>query len=93
VYIRIIRGQAQPGQVEELARRWRDFFLPRREQAGVRHAYFAGDRATNTTVAVSIWDERPDAAMTAGWSDFLSEAADLSAGETTVEEYEVLADL
>ena len=39
MYIRLVRGQAQPGQVEELARRWQAFWGEQMPQiSGFRHA-------------------------------------------------------
>ena len=94
MYIRIVRAQTHPGQVEELARRWQGFIGPRLAGVpGFRHAHFGADRATNATVAVSVWDGRPDAAALEPMvQEFRGRVADLSAGVPVIEEYEVLAD-
>ncbi len=95
MYIRIIKGQTQPGQVDELAKRWRALIGPRlQEISGFRHAYFSGDRAKNTVAAVSVWDSRPDdAVMSRNIQDFLSQVADIVASQPVVEDYEVLEEL
>ncbi len=94
MYIRIVRGQAQPGQIEELAQRWETYFRPLREQSGVRHAYFAGDRQTGTTIAVSVWDKQPDAVSRQRMEEFRAQLGDLaSAMPPTIDEFEVLADI
>lgn len=53
--LRIVRGQAQPGPASELARRWKEFFVPLRDGTGVRRVIFAGDRGANTTIAIIDW--------------------------------------
>ena len=94
MYIRIVRAQTRPGQVEELARRWQGFIGPRiRATPGFRHAHFGADRAANTTVAVSVWDDRPEeAALEPMVREFRGQVADLAAGAPAIEEYEVLAE-
>ena len=94
MYIRIVRAQTGPGQAEELATRWEGFIGARmRGMAGFRHAHFGADRAANTTVAISVWDDRPDAAALEPMvRAFREQVADLSAGAPVIEEYEVLAE-
>ncbi len=94
MYIRIVRAQAQPGQIEEVARRWQSFWGDRMpSMAGFRHAHFAAGHEADTTFAISIWDQRPDqATMESLMTEFRSQLTDVSAGPPTFEEYETLAD-
>jgi hypothetical protein len=94
MYIRIVRSQVQPGQVDELARRWQTFWGSRMPNIpGFRHAHFAADPATNPTAAVSLWEQRPDAAtMEPLMRGFRTQVADLSGSWPVIEEYEILAD-
>ena len=94
MYVRIVRGQAPPGQVEELAQRWQAFWGSQMPHiSGFRHAHFAAGPETNTTISISVWDQRPDAAtMEPLMEQFRAQVADISAGPPTFEEYETLAD-
>jgi hypothetical protein len=94
MYVRIVRGQAPPGQVEELARRWEAFWGVQMPQIpGFRHAHFAAGPETNATISISVWEQRPDAAtMEPLMEQFREQVADISAGPPTFEEYETLAD-
>jgi heme-degrading monooxygenase HmoA len=94
MYIRIVRGQAQPGQVEELARRWQAFWGAQMPQVpGFRHAHFAAGREANAIVSISVWDSRPDhATMEPLMQQFQGQVTDVSAGPPAIEEYETLAD-
>jgi len=95
MYVRIVTGQARPGQVDEAAKRWKEFFGPRAKTApGLRHSYFGGDRATNRLVGISIWESRPDQAMMdQTTAEFRERLGDIAAGPPTIDEYEVLAEL
>jgi hypothetical protein len=94
MYIRIVRAQAPPGQMEEVARRWQAFWGSQMPQIpGFRHAHFAAGPETDTTVSISVWEQRPDAAiMEPLMEQFREQLADISAGPPTFEEYETLAD-
>jgi hypothetical protein len=64
VYMRIVRAQPSPGQSDEVARKWEAFWPERlRAQPGFRHAYFGIDRATRAVAGVTVFDEKPDAAV------------------------------
>ena len=91
MYIRVVRGQTQPGRADELAERWREFVLPRLQGApGLVHAYFGVNREADTTVGVSVWDRPPDeAAMDRVVEEFRSRIGDLVPNPPTVEGYEV----
>ena len=94
MYIHLVRVQAPPGQVKELARRWKAFWGTEMPQVpGFRHAHFAASPGTNATVSITVWDQRPDpAAMEPLMEQFRAQAANISAGPPTIEEYETLAD-
>ena len=94
MYIRLVRGQAQPGQVDELAQRWQAFWGEQMPQiSGFRHAHFAAGQETNAILSISVWEQRPDqATMEPLTQQFQSQVRDISAGPPTFEEYETLAD-
>jgi hypothetical protein len=94
MYVRIVRAQAPPGQVEELARRWEAFWGVQMPQVpGFRHAHFAAGPETNATISISVWEQRPDTAtMEPLMEQFREQVADISAGPPVFEEYETLAD-
>jgi hypothetical protein len=95
MYIRIVRAQAPPGQIEEVARRWKAFWGTQMPQIPrFRHAHFAAGPETDTTVSISVWEQRPDAAiMEPLMEQFREQMTDISAGPPTFDEYETLADL
>jgi len=92
VYIRVIRGQTQPGKLDELARRWKEIMVPQlKGLPGFRTAYFSGDHSANTLVSVSVWDSQPDeAALNQRMQEFRSQVADLASGQPSVDGYAVL---
>jgi len=94
MYVRIVRAQAPPGQVEEVARRWQAFWGTQMPQIpGFRHAHFAAGPETNETISISVWEQRPDAAIMEPLAEqFREQMADISAGPPAFEEYETLAD-
>ncbi len=94
MYVRIVRAQAPPGQVEELARRWHAFWGAQMPQVpGFRHAHFAAGPETNATISISVWEQRPDlATMEPMMQEFQTHVRDISAAPPVVEEYETLAD-
>ncbi|HKG26526.1 MAG TPA: hypothetical protein VKB09_12820 [Thermomicrobiales bacterium] len=92
MYVRIVRGQPQPGQVEEAARRWQEHHASRlRGLPGFRAAYFIGDRVANTVGAVTIWDEKPGVALDQAEREFRQRVQDITLGPPTIEVFEVLA--
>ena len=93
MYIRIVRAQPKPGQVDELARRWKEFIAPRLVGVpGFRHGYFSGDRDANRAAGVTIWDEKPGAAAEQAMQEFRQHVQDIVAGPPTIEDNEVLAE-
>ena len=94
MYIRLVRGQPQPGQLDELARRWKEHVGARfGSLPGFRHAYFVGDREVNRVVGISVWERHPGAALDEVMTQFRQQAQDLVAGPPTIEDYEVLAEV
>ena len=64
MYMRIVRAQPPPGQVDEVARRWAEFWPERlRALPGFQHAHFGIDRATGTTSGVTVFADQPDDAL------------------------------
>ena len=94
MYIRLVRAQAHPGQVAEVARRWQDFWGAQMPQVpGFRHAHFASGPETDVILSISVWDQRPDqATMEPLMQQFQAKVNDVSTGPPVVEEYETLAD-
>ena len=92
--IKVHKVQTQPGQVDELVRRWRQQVAPRIPGTpGLRSVYLCGNRDANTVMAVQVWENPPDQATheTHQRQRFRDQARDILSGEPVVEEYEVLA--
>ena len=93
MYVRIVRAQPRPGQVDELARRWQEHLAPRLGSLpGFRHGYFTGDRAANRAAGVTVWDDRPGEAADQVVREFSERVQDIMAGPPTIEDNEVLAE-
>ena len=94
MYIRLVRTKTHPGQVEEVARRWQDFWGVQMPQVpGFRHAHFASGPETDAILSISVWDQRPDqATMEPLMQQFQGQVNDISTGPPVIEEYETLAD-
>ena len=93
MYIRIVRGQPRPGQVDEAARRWKEHLGSRFGSIpGFRHAYFVGDREANRVAGISVWDRNPGAALDEAMAQFRQRVQDITTGPPTMEHYEVLAE-
>ncbi len=95
MYLRIIRGQVQPGQMDEFARRWQEFAGANLKSIpGFRHAYFAGNRDTNRVTGVTVWDTPPDPARAREAMQQMAERArDIIASPPEPEDYEVLVEV
>jgi hypothetical protein len=95
MYIRIVRRQTQPGQVDEFARLWQEFMgqhLPNIPE--FRHGYFTGNREANTFMVVNVWDSLPDPSVLGPINQqFLERVEDIAIGPPAQEEYEVLAEI
>jgi hypothetical protein len=83
MYLSIVRGKVQP---------WKDFYGSRlREMPELQQSYYAADRATDTTLGVSLWSEKPDEAQLRQiMQEFRAQISDLLAEPPSLEWYEVL---
>jgi heme-degrading monooxygenase HmoA len=92
MYIFAVRAKVQPGKAEEFAQKWKDFYGSlARDLPGFQQAYYAADRATDTTLAVWVWSARPDEAqLRQAMQEFSAQIRDLTAGPPSPEWYEVL---
>lgn len=95
MYLRIVRGRTQPGQVAEAVRRWEAFVGPTlRATPGFRHVYFGGSVDADALVAVSLWDVPPDAErFNQAVRAFTDQERALLRGQLTIEDYEILGQL
>lgn len=93
--VRIVRGQVQPGKVDEFAARWEELIPARlREMTGFRHVYLTVNREQNMVAGIQLWDQLPDEAWAAQVvQEFLEQAKGLIAGRPTIEDYEVLVEV
>ena len=93
MYMRVIRGRARLGKVEELAARWRELIAPRLAATPeVVHAHFAGNHETGDIVTVSVWRSRPDVErLGRELQAFVEQVRELAASAPVVEDYEVFA--
>ncbi|MBA2276879.1 MAG: antibiotic biosynthesis monooxygenase [Chloroflexia bacterium] len=93
MYVRIVRGQPQPEQAEELARRWKEYAAPRLNSApGFRHGYLSVERTTNRVAGVTVWDNKPGEAVDQTMREFGQQVQDIIAVPPVIEDYEVLAE-
>ena len=93
MYIRIVRGLPQPGQVDEVARRWKEHLATRLGSTpGFRHAYISGDREASRIAAVSVWDGKPGEAADQTMREFRQRVQDITVGPPAMEDNEVLAE-
>jgi len=94
MYLSIVRGKVQPGKAEEFAQKWKDFYGSRhREMSEFQQGYYAADRATDTTLAVGLWSEKPDETqLRQARQEFFAQISDLTvtAEPPSREWYEVL---
>ena len=98
MWVRMIRGQVRPGQVDEFVRRWKEQAAPRIQGSpGLRNLYMSGDRGSGTIVTVALLEQEPDEAARAAFRQtferFREQVQDLVAGPPTIEEFEVLAQI
>jgi len=94
MYIRIVHGRPQPGQVDEVARRWKVDLAPRLASLpGFRHGYFSGDREANRVAGVTVWDDRPGEVADEAMREFGERVRDITTGPPTMEDNEVLAEV
>jgi hypothetical protein len=81
MYIRLVHGQPRPGQAQEVARRWKEHLAPRlRKTPGFRAGYFVGDVAADKVIGITIWDEKPGAAVDEAMAEFRQLVGDITTG-------------
>ncbi|TMD44879.1 MAG: hypothetical protein E6I93_17480 [Chloroflexi bacterium] len=92
MYIFAVRAKVQPRKAEEFAQKWKDFYGSRTSDLPeFQQAYYAADRATDTTLAVWVWSAKPDEAqLRQAMQEFSAQIRDLTAGPPSPEWYEVL---
>ena len=86
MYMRIFRAQAQPGTVDELAKRMQEFLdTTLRGASGLEHLYCGGDRSSNQISVVSLWDsEQSMTEASPKVQAFAGQVRDLLAEQPTV---------
>ncbi len=93
--LRIVRGTAQPGQVEAIARLWEETVGV--ELAGLpefRRAYVGGDPTGTAFTVVTVWERFPDPAVSRRLlQGFEARVRDLVAGPLSVEEHALLIEV
>ncbi len=91
MYIRIVRNQLQPGQADELVRRWKEHLAPRlRELPHFREGYMSVDRTANRIAGVTLWDAEPGSVADELAHGFRQQVGDLMTGPPEFETYEVV---
>jgi quinol monooxygenase YgiN len=95
MHMRIFRAQAQPGTVDELAKRMQEFLdTTLRGTSGLEHLYCGGDRSSNQVSVVSLWDsEQSMTEASPKVQAFAAQVRDLLAEQPTVTGYEVVIQL
>jgi heme-degrading monooxygenase HmoA len=94
MWVRTIKAQTQPGQVDEFVRRWREYVAPHvPEMAGLRSVYLCGNRDADSVMTIHLWDALPDQASHEIHDRvrFRDQVRDLLGTDLVAEEYEVLA--
>ncbi len=93
MYARVTFASAQPGNIDEMARVFRESILPAaKKQKGFKGLLHMGDRKTGKGMAIVMWDTEAD--MTAGetsgfYREQVAKVMPLIVGTTTMEHYEV----
>ncbi len=95
MFIRIVRPQVASGRVEEAAQRWQKFASPRaKANPNFQRGFMAASKDRTSVVAVTLWDELPDAEMTRQFQEAIAaELKDFMTGPPSTEEYEVLTEI
>lgn len=93
MYVRIVQGQPQPGQIDEVARRWREHLAPLlRELPGFRAACFVSDPGRTRGIGISFWDDKPGEAVDQAMQELRQRVQDIASGPLAIEDFEVLAE-
>ena len=93
MYVRIVQGQPQPGQGDDVARRWKEHLAPvLRDLPGFRAACFVTDPGRTRGIGISFWDDKPGEAVDQAMHQLRQRVADITSGPPTIEDFEVLAE-
>jgi hypothetical protein len=94
MYVRTIKHHVRPGKLDEFDTLWQAFWsAPEAKAAFVGSTVYWGvDRAANTAVTISVWEEHPDEipAYTALVRAFRPRAQEYINSSPTVDTYEVV---
>jgi heme-degrading monooxygenase HmoA len=61
MYARVGTGQAQPGNIDDGARRIREIVVPvLKQQKGFKNLYILVDRETRKTYSIGFWESEAD---------------------------------
>jgi hypothetical protein len=94
MYVRTVKTHIRPGKLDDFDRLWQEFWAtPHVKAAFLGSAVYWGvDRAANTAVSVSVWEEHPDEipAYKAVIREFSRRAQEYLSGSPTVDTYEVM---
>jgi hypothetical protein len=95
MYFRVIRGQMQPGKLDEFVRRWHREIVPKIHAFhDVRHVSMGVDREKNTVSSVTLFETPSDEATLEQWvQEFVPHISDLIVDRPLVEYYEVVEDV
>jgi len=95
MFVRIVRPQIKPGQAEEAAKRWETFMGPRAKgNPHLQRGYMAANADRTAIVAVTLWDQLPDEAMTSQIQGEIAEQMEgLMTGPPSTEDYEVIGQI
>lgn len=93
MYVRIVQGQLQPGQVDEVARRWKEHLAPLlRDLPGFRAACLVSDPGRTRGIGISFWDDKPGETVNQAMQELRQRVLDIASGPPTIEDFEVLAE-
>ena len=94
MYVRTIKHSVRHGKLDEFDRLWQEFWATPQAQAAFvgTTVYWGVDRAANTAVSISVWDEHPDEipSYTALVREFRPRAHEYFDSSPTVDTYEVV---
>ena len=95
MFVRIVRPQIKPGQAKEAAKRWEAFMGPKaKSNPNFQRGYMATSADGSALVAVTLWDQLPDEAMTKQTQQEISaEMEGLMTGPPSTEEFEVIGEI
>jgi hypothetical protein len=94
MYVRTIKNHIRPGKLDDFDRLWKEFSAEPTVKAAFLGTlvYWGVDRASNTAVTISVWEEHPDEipAYKAVVREFRLRAQEYLTCTPTVDTYEVV---